>query len=185
MISTVDRQREASTLFSGQVVTSGDAAGYKCAAASCRCAPQTKATWPAHEAMHAQSTRSEGAHKRTSPFRKTERRRDKWRAAPRIRSNQVVFGLAKDLQSGRISLRHLFVIADTNHSVLSLIEQLACPWFSRSLVFFPSFLRSASFPPPPRIFLGHRAYSTYCIVLYRRIPRSPSLPLSGDRARHH
>jgi len=123
--------------------------------------------------------------KKTSPFRRTERRCDQWRAVPRIRSDQVVFGLAKDLQSGRISLRHLCVILDTSQRVLSLIEQLACPWFSRSLVSFPSFLRLPSFPPPPRIFLGHRAYSTYCLVLYRRIPRSPSLPLSGDRARHH
>ena len=28
-------------------------------------------------------------------------------------------------------------------------------------------------------------FNTYCLVLYRRIPRFPSLPLSGDRARHH
>ena len=131
------------------------------------------------------SRRPAGGCKRTSPFRRTERRCDQWRAVPRIRSDQVVFGFAKDLQPGRISLRHLCVIPDTSQSVLSLIEQLACPWFSRSLVSFPSFLRLPSFPPPPRIFLGHRAYSTYCLVLYRRIPRSPSLPLSGDRARHH
>jgi len=82
------------------------------------------------------------------------------------------------------------LLNDCNHCATaniwrSAIEQLACPWFSRSLVSFPSSLRSPSLPPPPRIFLGHRAYSTYCIVLYRRIPRSPSLPLSGDRARYH
>jgi len=89
-----------------------------------------------------------GGCKRTSPFRRTERRCDQWRAVPRIRPDQLVFGLAKDLQSGRISLRHLCVLPDTSQSVLSLIEQLACPRFSRSLVSFPSFLRPPSFPPP-------------------------------------
>ena len=89
-----------------------------------------------------------GGCKRTSPFRRAERQCVQWRAVPRIRPDQLVFGLAKDLQSGRISLRHLCVIPDTSQSVLSLIEQLACPWFSRSLVSFPSFLRPPSFPPP-------------------------------------
>jgi len=124
--------------------------------------------------------RMDGGCKRTSPFRRTERSFDQWRAVPTPRSDQVVFGLAKDLQSRKISLRHLCAIPYTSQCILSLKQQLACPWFSRSLFSFPSFLRPFSFPRRTRFF-----FEPSCLfyILSCALSKYASAPLTPAQRR--
>lgn len=136
-------------------------------------------------AAHAEKGTSRPRSEGTSPSQRPEPPLDQCRAVRRIRSDELIFGRIKDLMPCRMSLRYLCVIPKISQSVLSLIEQLAGPWFSPSPVFL-----QASFalllPPSARPFsvaVRTLNLSLCCIDASLRLPQSCSattLPVITD-----